>query len=237
MTLDREGMYLSERRGPHTYIATTPRAVYDVTGAGDVVLAVFGLFAIAGLSFASAARLANLAAGIEVSRLGTEIISREDLARALNPGPESAQRKIVSVEELRPALERQRSAGRRVVFTNGCFDLLHAGHIEMLSFARAQGDSLVVGLNSDRSVRLIKGDSRPIYPAAERALILAALEVVDYVVVFDETRAERIVRAVRPDVLVKGEDWRDKTSTARASWSPTADGSRWRRCCPVTARR
>ncbi|MGZ6227268.1 MAG: adenylyltransferase/cytidyltransferase family protein, partial [Candidatus Binataceae bacterium] len=170
----------------------------------------FGLFAIAGLSFASAARLANLAAGIEVSRLGTEIISREDLARALNPGPESAQRKIVSVEELRPTLERQRSAGRRVVFANGCFDLLHAGHIEMLSFARAQGDSLVVGLNSDRSVRLIKGDSRPIYPAAERALILAALEVVDYVVVFDETRAERIVRAVRPDVLVKGEDWRDK---------------------------
>ena len=210
ITLDRDGMYLSERRGPHTYIATTPRAVYDVTGAGDVVLAVFGLFAIAGLSFASAARLANLAAGIEVSRLGTEIISREDLARALSPGPESAQRKIVAVEELHPALERHRSAGRRVVFTNGCFDLLHAGHIEMLSFARAQGDTLVVGVNSDRSVRLIKGESRPIYPAVERALILAALEVVDYVVVFDEPRAERIVRAVRPDVLVKGEDWRDK---------------------------
>jgi D-beta-D-heptose 7-phosphate kinase/D-beta-D-heptose 1-phosphate adenosyltransferase len=210
ITLDRDGMYLSERRGPHTYIATTPRAVYDVTGAGDVVLAVFGLFVIAGLSFASAARLANLAAGIEVSRLGTEIISREDLARALSPLPESAQRKIVAVEELRPALKRDRGAGRRVVFTNGCFDLLHAGHVEMLSFARAQGDTLVVGVNSDRSVRLIKGDSRPIYPAVERALILAALEAVDYVVVFDDTRAERIVRAVRPDVLVKGEDWRDK---------------------------
>jgi D-beta-D-heptose 7-phosphate kinase/D-beta-D-heptose 1-phosphate adenosyltransferase len=88
---------------------------------------------------------------------------------------------------------------------------LHAGHIEMLSFARAQGDTLVVGINSDRSVRLIKGSGRPIYPAAERALILAALEAVDYIVVFDETRAERIMRAVRPDVLVKGEDWRDKT--------------------------
>ena len=210
ITLDREGMYLSERGGPHTYIATTPRAVHDVTGAGDVVLAVFGLFAIAGLSFASAAGLANLAAGIEVSRLGTEIISREDLARALSPGPESAQRKIVAVEELRPALDRHRGTGRRVVFTNGCFDLLHAGHVEMLSFARAQGDTLVVGVNSDRSVRLIKGDGRPVYPAVERALILAALEVVDYVVVFDETRAEHIVRAVCPDVLVKGEDWRDK---------------------------
>jgi D-beta-D-heptose 7-phosphate kinase / D-beta-D-heptose 1-phosphate adenosyltransferase len=211
VTLDREGMYLAERRGPHTYIPTTPRAVYDVTGAGDVVAAVFGLFAIAGLSFASAAGLANLAAGIEVSRLGTEIISREDLARALNPGPESVQRKIVSVEEMRPALQRQRRAGRRIVFTNGGFDLLHAGHSEIRSFARAQGDTLVVGINSDRSVRLIKGNGRPIYPAAERALILAALEAVDYVVVFDETRAERIVRAVRPDVLVKGEDWRDKT--------------------------
>ncbi|HEY2525248.1 MAG TPA: PfkB family carbohydrate kinase [Candidatus Binataceae bacterium] len=211
VTLDRDGMYLAERRGgTHAHIATTPRAVYDVTGAGDVVLAVFGLFAIAGLSFAAAAQLANLAAGIEVSRLGAEIITREDLARALSPGPEGPERKIVSIAELRPALERLRGAGRRVVFTNGCFDLLHAGHIEMLSFARAQGDALVVGLNSDRSVRLIKGNSRPIYPATERALILAALEAVDHVVVFDEARAERITRAVRPDVLVKGEDWRDK---------------------------
>ena len=216
VTLDRDGMYLTERHGPHTYIPTTPRAVYDVTGAGDVVLAVFGLFAIAGLSFASAARLANLAAGIEVSRLGTGIVSREDLARALSPGPASAQRKIVPIEELRPVLERQRGAGRRVVFTNGCFDLLHAGHVEMLSFARAQGDTLVVGVNSDRSVRLIKGDGRPIYPAAERALILAALEVVDHVVVFDETRAKRIVRAIRPDVLVKGEDWRGKPVDGQA---------------------
>jgi D-beta-D-heptose 7-phosphate kinase/D-beta-D-heptose 1-phosphate adenosyltransferase len=211
VTLDRDGMYLAERRGgAHAHIATTPRAVYDVTGAGDVVLAVFGLFAIAGLSFAAAAQLANLAAGIEVSRLGAEIITREDLSRALSPGPEGPERKIISIAELRPALERLRAAGRRVVFTNGCFDLLHAGHIEMLTFARAQGDALVVGLNSDRSVRLLKGNSRPIYPATERALILAALEAVDHVVVFDETRAERIIRAVRPDVLVKGEDWRDK---------------------------
>lgn len=211
ITLDRDGMYLSERRGPHTYIPTAPRAVYDVTGAGDVVLAVFGLFAIAGLSFAAAARLANFAAGIEVSRLGTEIISRDDLARALSPAPESAQRKIVSLAELRPALERQRRSGRRIVFTNGCFDLLHAGHIEMLAFARAQGDTLVVGVNSDRSVRMIKGEGRPIYPAADRALILAALEGVDYVAVFDDPRAERIIRAVRPDVLVKGADWQGKT--------------------------
>ncbi len=117
----------------------------------------------------------------------------------------------MSLAELRPALERQRRSGRRVVFTNGCFDLLHAGHIEMLAFARAQGDTLVVGLNSDRSVRMIKGEGRPVYPAADRALILAALEAVDYVAVFDDPRAERIIRAVRPDVLVKGADWQGKT--------------------------
>jgi D-beta-D-heptose 7-phosphate kinase / D-beta-D-heptose 1-phosphate adenosyltransferase len=216
VTLDRDGMYLAERARAHTYIPTTPRAVYDVTGAGDVVLAVFGLFAIAGLSFAAAARLANIAAGIEVSRLGTEIISREDLARALSPRAEGAQRKIVLVEELRGTLEHERRAARRIVFTNGCFDLLHAGHVEMLSFARSQGDLLVVGLNSDRSVRLIKGDGRPIQPAAERAMILAALEAVGHVVIFDEPRAEQIIRAVRPDVLVKGEDWRGQTVDGQA---------------------
>ena len=211
ITLDRDGMYLAERGGADTYIATNPRDVYDVTGAGDVVLSVFGLFSIAGLGFSSAARIANVAASIEVSRIGTEVITREDLALALKPDSEGYRGKIVSVEELKVALDRERRAGRRISFTNGCFDLLHAGHIQILDFARAQADCLVVGLNSDRSVHALKGKARPIYPAAERARILAALECVNYVVVFDETRAERIIRAVRPEVLVKGEDWRDKT--------------------------
>jgi D-beta-D-heptose 7-phosphate kinase / D-beta-D-heptose 1-phosphate adenosyltransferase len=200
-------MYLAERGGRDSFISTSPREVYDVTGAGDVVLAVFGLLAIAGLGFASAAALANIAAGIEVGRLGTEIISRDDLARALAPRHESLERKIVSVDELQALLEAKRRAGQQIVFTNGCFDLLHAGHLQLLSFARAQGDVLVVGINSDRSVHIIKGEHRPIYPASERARILAALEMVDHVVVFDEPRAERIVREVRPDVLVKGADW------------------------------
>ncbi len=108
-------------------------------------------------------------------------------------------------------LERERRNGRRIVFTNGCFDLLHAGHIQILSFARSQGDVLVVGVNSDHSVRELKGKNRPIYPAPERTRILAALEAVSYVTVFDDTRAEAIIRAVKPDVLVKGEDWRGKT--------------------------
>ncbi|HTY55385.1 MAG TPA: bifunctional heptose 7-phosphate kinase/heptose 1-phosphate adenyltransferase [Candidatus Binataceae bacterium] len=211
VTLDRDGMYLAERGGADTYIPTTPREVYDVTGAGDVVLAVFGLFRIAGLSFSSAAALANLAAGIEVGKLGTEVISRDDLVRALDQKPDGSEHKIVSTEELPAILERHRRAGLRIVFTNGCFDLLHPGHLQLLGFARAQGDILVVGLNSDRSVRAIKGDSRPIYPASDRARILAALENVNYVIIFDDPRAEKIIRHVRPDILVKGEDWRGKT--------------------------
>jgi D-beta-D-heptose 7-phosphate kinase / D-beta-D-heptose 1-phosphate adenosyltransferase len=193
-----------------------PREVYDVTGAGDVVLSVFGMFSIAGLGFSSAATIANLAASIEVTRIGTEVITREDLARALSPAHATYERKIHSADELKGALERERHAGRRIAFTNGCFDLLHAGHIQSLAFARAQADLLVVGLNSDRSVRQLKGDGRPVYPAAERARILAALEAVDYVVVFDETRAEKIIRAVKPDVLIKGEDWRDKQVDGQA---------------------
>jgi D-beta-D-heptose 7-phosphate kinase/D-beta-D-heptose 1-phosphate adenosyltransferase len=208
VTLDRDGMYLAERGGRGSFISTSPREVYDVTGAGDVVLTVFGLLAIAGLGFASAAALANIAAGIEVGRLGTEIISRDDLALALAPSQQNLERKIVSVEELRALLEPKRRAGQRIVFTNGCFDLLHAGHLQLLSFARAQGDVLIVGINSDRGVRMIKGEHRPIYPAIERARILAAIEMVNHVVVFDDPRAEGIIRELRPDVLVKGADWR-----------------------------
>ncbi len=216
VTLDRDGMYLAERGGTDTYVTTAPREVYDVTGAGDVVLSVFGMFAIAGLGYSSAARIANLAASIEVTRLGTEVITRDDLARALSPAHSTYERKILSTDELKAALTRERRAGRRIAFTNGCFDLLHAGHISILSYAREQADLLVVGLNSDRSVRALKGDARPIYPVAERARILAALEAVDYVVVFDDARAEKIIRLVKPDVLIKGEDWRGKTVDGQA---------------------
>ncbi len=211
ITLDRDGMYLAERGGRGTYIPTAPREVYDVTGAGDIVLAFFGFLIAAGMSFPSAAEIANLAAGIEVGRLGTEIISREDIARALQPAHASYEAKIVAESELKVALDRERRAGRKIVFTNGCFDLLHAGHLQSLGFARAHGEVLVMGLNSDRSVRAIKGPERPIHNAADRARLLAALEMVGYVVVFDDERAERIIRQVRPDVLIKGEDWRGKT--------------------------
>jgi D-beta-D-heptose 7-phosphate kinase/D-beta-D-heptose 1-phosphate adenosyltransferase len=128
-------MYLAERGGRGTYIPTAPREVYDVTGAGDIVLTFFGFLAAAGMSFDAAAEIANLAAGIEVGRIGTEIISRDDLARALQPVHASYETKIVSEAELKPALERERRAGRKIAFTNGCFDLLHAGHLQILAFA------------------------------------------------------------------------------------------------------
>ena len=210
ITLDRDGMYLAERGGRTSFVPTTPREVYDVTGAGDVVLTFFGLLAIGGLSFSSAAAMANLAAGIEVGRIGTEIVTRDDISQALRPVYDHFERKILSEAEVREALVRERNSGRRIVFTNGCFDVLHSGHLQMLSFARAQGDLLVVGLNSDRSIRTIKGPERPICHAPDRARMLAALEMVNYVVVFDDPRAERIIRKVRPDILIKGEDWRGK---------------------------
>jgi D-beta-D-heptose 7-phosphate kinase/D-beta-D-heptose 1-phosphate adenosyltransferase len=215
ITLDREGMYLVERSGASTYVPTAPREVYDVTGAGDVVLSTFGLFVIGGIGFSSAAGLANLAASLEVTRLGTDVISRDDLSRAMAPESQHSERKILSQEELRAALARDRHAGKTIVFTNGCFDLIHAGHLQLLNFSRSQADKLVIGLNSDRSVRALKGADRPIHPASERARILAAMEPVDYVVIFDDIRAEKIIRAVRPDVLVKGEDYRGKTVDGR----------------------
>jgi D-beta-D-heptose 7-phosphate kinase/D-beta-D-heptose 1-phosphate adenosyltransferase len=210
VTLDRDGMFLAANDGTAVHIGTEPREVYDVTGAGDVVLAIFGLFLIAGVDPAAAARLANVAAGLEVGKQGATVLSRAELTLAQQRAHLGSRGKVLGLAELLPALERRRREGLRICFTNGCFDLLHAGHIESLEFARAQGDLLVVGLNSDSSVREIKGAGRPVYPASDRARILAALEAVDYVVVFDEPRAENIIRAVRPDVLVKGEDWQGK---------------------------
>lgn len=210
ITLDREGMYLARRDGAGLHITTAPQEVYDVTGAGDVVLTMFGMFVIGGAEMETAAKLANAAAGLEVGKQGAAVIARAELAQALRRAHQGSAGKIVAVAELLPILERRRAEGMRIVFTNGCFDLLHAGHVESLEFARSQGDLLVVGLNDDASVREIKGEGRPVYPAADRARILASLEAVDYVVIFNEVRAENIVRAVRPDILVKGEDWEGK---------------------------
>ena len=210
VTLDRDGMLLAERGRSALHIETMPREVYDVTGAGDVVLAVFGLYLSAGMNAADAATLANVAASVEVTKHGTAVVSLRELMLAMQHGNDNTYGKTLGVQELQAELAQHRQSGRKICLTNGCFDLLHAGHIKLLGFARAQGDLLVVALNSDRSVRQLKGEGRPIYSAADRAEILAALQVVDYVVTFDEPHANDIIRSVRPDVLVKGADWHGK---------------------------
>jgi D-beta-D-heptose 7-phosphate kinase/D-beta-D-heptose 1-phosphate adenosyltransferase len=233
ITLDRDGMYLLERDGQGHHIPTTPRDVYDVTAAGDVVLTVFGFSASAGESLLSSAFFANAAAGIEVSLHGAEVITRAALERSLASEDDAFARKILPMAELVDALSRERMRGRRIAFTNGCFDLLHTGHLRTLSFARSQGDVLVVALNSDESVRQLKGPARPVCKVAERARLLAALEIVDYVVIFDELRAENTIRAVRPDFLIKGEDFNNSTVDGRefveayggrVIYSPLLDG-------------
>jgi len=178
--------------------------VFDVSGAGDTVLALVGAGLAAGLDIVDAATLANVGAGIVVGKLGTSTVTLAELAQTAAGNPLDG--KIHDREALARLLE-QRRAGKQVVFTNGCFDLLHVGHVKYLQKARQLGDMLVLGLNSDASVRGLKGPSRPLISEDERAHILAALDCIDYVAIFDEPTPIELIRALRPDVLVKGGDY------------------------------
>ena len=181
--------------------------VYDVSGAGDTVAATLACGLAAGLELPAAARLANIAAGIVVGKVGTAVARPADLLAALSP-QRGALRKVVTAEEAIEQVQRWRQRGWRIGFTNGCFDLLHPGHVHLLEQARAGCDRLVVGLNSDASVRRLKGATRPVQPEAARAAVLASLASVDLVCVFDEDTPEALIRAIRPDLLVKGADYR-----------------------------
>lgn len=214
VTLDKDGMALAHADGRQEHFPTRPRSVYDITGAGDMVLSVLGLARAAGADYPAAITLANLAGGLVVERLGTATLERADLLRELHPAAEEGG-KVCSLVELQRELAVRRAGGQRVVFTNGCFDLLHAGHVDGLRRARALGDLLVVGLNGDASVRRLKGTTRPLHPEAARADVLAALSCVDYVVVFDEDTPAELVRAVTPDVLVKGADYEGRFIAGR----------------------
>jgi D-beta-D-heptose 7-phosphate kinase / D-beta-D-heptose 1-phosphate adenosyltransferase len=181
--------------------------VYDVSGAGDTVVATLACGLAAGLELPAAARLANIAAGIVVGKVGTAVARPPDLLAALSP-QRGALRKVVTAQEAIEQVQRWRQRGWRIGFTNGCFDLLHPGHVHLLEQARAGCDRLVVGLNSDASVRRLKGATRPVQPEAARAAVLASLASVDLVCVFDEDTPEALIRAIRPDLLVKGADYR-----------------------------
>jgi D-beta-D-heptose 7-phosphate kinase/D-beta-D-heptose 1-phosphate adenosyltransferase len=188
------------------------RQVFDVSGAGDTVIATLALALAGGLEMEVAVQLANVAAGIAVSKLGTVPVSHDELLNSLMPEIElQAQEKVLSLDDLVGRAAAWRSTGQQIVFTNGCFDLLHIGHITLLEQARRGGDRLVVAINSDASVSKLKGPSRPIVGERERGRILAALAAVDAVVVFDDPTPLRVIEALRPNVIVKGGDYNEDT--------------------------
>jgi D-beta-D-heptose 7-phosphate kinase / D-beta-D-heptose 1-phosphate adenosyltransferase len=205
VTLGAQGMCLIEKGGSVSHIHTRAREVYDVTGAGDTVIATVASAVAAGASLEDACYVSNIAAGIVVGKHQTATASPgEIMSYAFGP---SASGKIVDRDTLEKRVEELKKAGRKIVFTNGCFDLLHIGHITSLNEARGLGDVLIVGLNTDSSVCRLKGENRPIIPEEERSHVLAALECVDYVALFDEDTPVELIKAVHPDVLVKGSDY------------------------------
>jgi D-beta-D-heptose 7-phosphate kinase / D-beta-D-heptose 1-phosphate adenosyltransferase len=216
VTLDRDGMALVRGDGRAELVPTRPRQVYDITGAGDMVLSVVGLCLADGADYDEAAALGNVAGGLEVEKIGVALLSRQEILRDLidHQRPEAGKR--YDGPALVAEVGRRRQAGQTVVFTNGCFDLLHLGHVRLLRQAAALGDYLVVGLNSDASVRRLKGPTRPLNPEDARAEVLAALECVEAVTVFDEDTPLALIASILPDVLVKGGDYRPEQVVGRA---------------------
>src|SRR5262245_26647435 len=213
VTLDKDGMALAHRDGTEAVYPTRARQVYDITGAGDMVMSVLGLVLAAGADYPSAIRLANVAGGLEVEKIGVATLSREEIVNDLfhspsTADPHAAASKVRTLTQLLPELEARRRAGQRIAFTNGCFDILHAGHVQYLNEARAQGDCLVVGLNTDASVRSLKGPGRPVNSEEARAAVLAGLGSVDFLVLFDDPTPIELIKAIQPHVLVKGADYR-----------------------------
>jgi D-beta-D-heptose 7-phosphate kinase / D-beta-D-heptose 1-phosphate adenosyltransferase len=203
-----DGMVLVEKSGPVHALPAEAREFFDVSGAGDTVVATLAAALGVGLALPEAARLANTAAGIVVGKVGTAVVHASELASALGEEDGHPPRKVLALE---PALDRiaaWRQQGLKIGFTNGCFDLLHPGHVSLLDEARASCDRLVVGLNSDASVRRLKGATRPVQSEIARAQVLASLAAVDLVTVFPEDTPLQLIEAIRPDVLVKGADYR-----------------------------
>lgn len=218
VTLDRDGILLAKKSGENLHLPTRVREVYDVTGAGDMVLAMFGVGMAAGVDPVDLTKLANVAGGLEVEQVGVVPISRRQILADLlqTARQEVDSGKVCSLESLARHLSARRKTGQRIVLTNGCFDLLHAGHVSYLREAAREGDCLVVAINSDASVRRLgKGDDRPLFDQEYRANMLAALEVVDHVVIFDEDTPHAVLRALQPDVLVKGGTYRDDEIVGR----------------------
>jgi D-beta-D-heptose 7-phosphate kinase/D-beta-D-heptose 1-phosphate adenosyltransferase len=207
VTRNEEGMSLIPRDGQALHIPAHKREVFDVTGAGDTVIGVLAASLAAGMELADAVRLANHAAALVVARLGASQVSFEELRHAVETVDRPADQRILDADTAVAEVEAVRGRGERVVMTNGCFDLLHVGHLEAFRAMRSLGDRLLVAVNSDASVRRLKGERRPITPLHERMMLLAALDCVDRVVAFDADTPAELIGRIQPDVLVKGGDY------------------------------
>lgn len=207
VTRGEEGISLFEA-GEVQHIPATAKQVFDVSGAGDTVIATLAAGLMHGLGHGEALHLANIAAGVVVGKVGTVPITHQELLHALMSQEAVSQAdKVCDLPSLQSRVEQWRTRGERIVFTNGCFDLLHAGHVTYLESARRAGDRLVLGLNTDRSVKALKGPTRPVIHEADRARVLAALEAVDAVILFDEDTPLELIQTIRPDVIAKGSDY------------------------------
>jgi len=207
-TRGAEGMSLVSGAGTPVHIPTRAREVFDVSGAGDTVVAALAVGMAAGLALEVAAELANVAAGVVVAKVGTAVVHPADLIAALQTNEIlDHEAKVVDRSVAADQLARWRRGGDQIVFTNGCFDLIHPGHVALLASARAAGQRLVVGLNSDASVKRLKGAGRPVQNEVARAQVLASFAAVDLVVIFAEDTPLELITALRPEVLVKGADY------------------------------
>ncbi|EKT58170.1 bifunctional D-glycero-beta-D-manno-heptose-7-phosphate kinase/D-glycero-beta-D-manno-heptose 1-phosphate adenylyltransferase HldE [Providencia burhodogranariea] len=207
ITRSEQGMSLIRRNEAPLHLPTEAQEVYDVTGAGDTVIGVLAASIASGRPLHEACALANAAAGVVVGKLGTSTVSPIELENAIRGRADNGFG-VMNESELKQAVENARLRGERVVMTNGCFDILHAGHVSYLANARKLGDRLIVAVNSDASTRRLKGETRPVNPLEQRMIVLGALESVDWVVPFEEDTPQRLIGEVLPDVLVKGGDYR-----------------------------
>ena len=206
VTRGEHGMTLLRLNQQELHLPARAREVFDVTGAGDTVISVLAAALAAGESLPQAVALSNIAAGIVVGKLGTAAVSAPELRRAIHT-EQGSERGVMTLEQLQIMVEDARAHGEKIVFTNGCFDIIHAGHVGYLEQAKKQGDRLIVAVNDDASVKRLKGDGRPINPVDRRMAVLAGLEAVDWVMSFGDDTPESLLRILKPDVLVKGGDY------------------------------
>lgn len=223
ITRSENGMTLLQPGRDPFHMPTQAQEVYDVTGAGDTVIGVLAVSLAAGLTLEEACFMANAAAGVVVGKLGTSTVSPIELENAIR-GRADTGFGVMNEEQLKQAVAHARQRGEKVVMTNGCFDILHAGHVSYLANARKLGDRLIVAVNSDASTRRLKGETRPVNPLAQRMIVLGALESVDWVVAFEEDTPQRLIADILPDLLVKGGDYKpEDIAGSKEVWAAGGD--------------